>query len=508
MASNYNELNKDTEKYKELCNKDLEIIAHSFYRTDVREKVIENGDCFVLEEADCFIKTLEFYHDELSKGNFPTFPTYKHIADKAFEFGSEVDESVIIDICSKANTALTYDAKTLDKLLKANKIKVELRKKEISPFSNFEKASKNLYVDDFDDLLDNYRSMGKIIEKYTGHIEVLAKPLDPSIYEKEINNRILQKFRTFGFKEIDRHTTYGASPGKITVTAGRPSQGKSVLTNLMSWKVAQSGIVQDYEDVNYRERPFSALYLCEMDTNSWIDRVVAANTNVPITYFTQEMQGDPHNIKEKILKNCRGMTKNKYFYISDKANISYSNLIDDLKRLQDIIGQEYIYATVDLFSKLSDFFKDKDKSTMVAEEIGARLQNDVKRMGIHMNLVIQLNRTGAYDKKIRTVDDLNNYMPKLESIKNAGMYEEIADLVMMVMRPKKIAIENECDFVDEIEDTLDVVFPKQRGGATGVKIKLGFDQHTTNLFSIENLQDDKLDLSPEDVQNLIMSQTI
>lgn len=475
------------------------IIINGFRHKEVRDLICDvDSKLFLSTFTGKFFETLKYFKPFLDKGEGIN---HSAIALNLATRGEEITDDTV-----KQLFEYTEDKKDLKhhiQALKSNKAKLTLIDGDDNLIEKLKEQCNKPYIENKEEIISIYDKIGKQLHKFDTK-KSLATRVNVEGYTEVLEHRINSDYKTFGIKEIDERCTYGSVGGLITSIVGRPSHGKSLLSNEIAYKIADSGLILPFDSMgHHKEKPYSTLYLVEMSEASYLDRKISSNTGIPIKAFTQEFKGDKHGIKPRLLKSVKDISENEYFHISDEGTMSYQLLIDDIKRLQDELKQEYMVVTVDLFTKLKEFFGTDLTSSMIAEELGAKLQSDVKSLGIHMIMVAQLGRKGAFAGKLREPSDLENYAPKLEDIKNMGMIEEVSDNVFTVFRPKKIAMENNCDFAEEVDDELVIGCPKQRGGATGWSVHLGFDESTTRLFSLNDNFRQIKDLDSLEVETLM-----
>lgn len=475
------------------------VLINAFYSKDIRKDVSDlNVSLFLNDFSKSLFKSLNYFKGDLDNGDSIDFDGLEL---KMSSFGESIKSSTLKDVFEYTEKKESLKHQII--ALQSNKAKITLLDGDNSLIDQFKTECNRPYEDNHEELVKIYDKMGKALSTYGNRIE-LATRIDVEKYAGILEERKNFKYKTFGIKEVDEYMTYGAIGGDITFIVGRPSQGKSLVSNKMSRGVADSGILDSFNSTGGDKiRPHSALYLVEMAEAGYIDRQIGGMTGIPIKEFTKNFHGDEQGLTNKLMGAVQHLADNPYFHISDEGTMSYQKWIDDVKRLQDLIGQEYLVVTVDLFTKLSDFFGTELQTTTIADRIFGQLKSDVKKMGIHVIGVAQLNRQGAFKGKLREPSDLEGFYPKIEDIKGFGAIEEASDNILTVNRPYKIAKENDCDFLAEISDDIVITIPKQRGGVTGEMVRLGFHAETTNLFSLKGHEKNIQDLDSLEVETLM-----
>jgi replicative DNA helicase len=204
-----------------------------------------------------------------------------------------------------------------------------------------------------------------------------------------------------------------------------------------------------------------ALVNLEMKNTQTMDRLLAMNTQIEATRLVKYYSDVSPQEEDKIMREMGRMSKELSFFAIDTPSVSLSDMMSHIKRLQDRIGKEYVVLYIDLFTKLTDF--GEAESALDYEKICNKFQKEVKDAGIHAIPIVQINRE-ADKEKITAVEEVSKLYPKVNQIKNAGAFEEIADNVFLVCNPSGYLKKYEWGQYVPSYFRLDVA--KQRGGST------------------------------------------
>jgi archaellum biogenesis ATPase FlaH len=267
-------------------------------------------------------------------------------------------------------------------------------------------------------------------------------------YQEVLDDRLNnQTFWTFGDPRIDALMNYGAKPGHVTTLGGRPSNGKSLLTEHLQLGLAMAG-------VNTLKFNF------EMKNNDDIDRMVSMIGKIPFENYTKnyksispEERDKVHALKEQI----KNMTSLKMY---DKRRLSLQEIKKVIKHEQIKQGKEYMVVFIDLFTKIADF---KTAVTPLDYEVICNnAQEMAQEMGIHLVFILQMNRL-TDNIRLKDARDISKVYPHLSGFKNSGAFEEVSDNALLVCKPSFYAAKY--DWADDIDEHFRVDLAKQRGGS-------------------------------------------
>jgi len=247
--------------------------------------------------------------------------------------------------------------------------------------------------------------------------------------------------------------TTGLRPGKVTVIAARPGEGKTTAgTNLVAY-LAKKGIP-------------SAIISIEMEENELIDRIIGDEANLDIHEF------DAGNFTEKEMKrfdDAAAKVCKWPLYITDmQLNIAQiCSYIQDVKREYgvQVVMIDYLQIIPAMVGHATG-----NRNEEISKYTGA-IRNVAKLAGVHIFLISQLNRIGATEE------------PALHHLRDSGSIEQDAFAVWFIY--KDPAVEKEI-FHTDIPTIFKIA--KNRSGPTG-KLSVRFRKHHQKFFepTISNL---------------------
>ena len=280
--------------------------------------------------------------------------------------------------------------------------------------------------------------------------------------------------RTTGFRQLDNMITEGLGDGQVSVIAGLPSAGKSSLALSIMKNLGHKQV-------------WVAQFALEMPNMSLIHKLLAFNTQFPIKKIVADWSTLTSQDKQIIEYELERLKKNEYIYLNDKPSQTLPEIREQIMILQDRLQEQYIVIIIDLFGKISEFLG-ADNFARTYEQKLNEIQVMTRSLGVHMSLVAQINRSVMKRKFKR---------PTMADLKNAGAFEEVADLILGVHRPfydPEVALKSQLTYGATVEEEIEedpnrniaeVIILKQRMGANNVLVNFYFDPETTRLSPID-----------------------
>ena len=169
---------------------------------------------------------------------------------------------------------------------------------------------------------------------------------------------------------------------------------------------------------------YTAQFALEMPNMSLAKKLLAFNTRWTI----KEIAGNWENLsaEQKTILDyeIERLRKNEKIHLNDKPTQTLPEIREQIMLLQDKLQTTYVVVVIDLFGKIKEF-QGSDNFARDYEQKLNDVQVMTRTLGVHMSLVAQINRTVASRKNPR---------PRMSDLKNAGAWEEVADLVFAIHR--------------------------------------------------------------------------
>lgn len=216
--------------------------------------------------------------------------------------------------------------------------------------------------------------------------------------------------KSTGFRTLDNLSRLVAT--ELTLIAARPSQGKTALAMQIAENVARQ--LQE-EDDNGCVAVFSA----EMSGWSLYHRMAGAMANVN-THKLRNGKGTPEEFGS--LEDAMRRLRTVPIWIDDNTGPTTGQMLDQLSRLNETIPvRMMVFDFVELGGDRAQ------KEDLRIGTIAHNLKGIAKTLQIPVLALSQLNRD---------VENRANKMPALSDLRYSGMLEQLADVVMFIMRPE------------------------------------------------------------------------
>jgi len=254
-----------------------------------------------------------------------------------------------------------------------------------------------------------------------------------------------------GFASIDRHLVEGLAPRRITVIAGRPGAGKStLLVDLVRRQLER------------RKKPRILVLPLESGRVRFLDMLVSCSTGIESSRIIKTPDKLSLEERERIQKVAK-----KIAGTDDRLEVMDNPFVDlggkwtndsALERLEEILADGgYDILAMDLFQRmLVDWSAQRINGALM------RVQSILKRYEVHGILLSQLSRKAEDRSKDRT------RRPVLGDLKDAGMYEEVADVIWLMHRERMYTKHLR-------DDVVEVGMEKQRVGEAGITMMADFE---------------------------------
>jgi len=313
------------------------------------------------------------------------------------------------------------------------------------------------------------RQMSDVSQKKTDTIRHISDVIDDVISDLELwqSGESVDGMST-GFVDLDR--IYRMKPGELTLISARPSMGKSALAMALAESAAR----------NYGDGCV-IVFSAEMTDKSLAHRMAAGAASVNGQRLSMGV-ADKEEYFDAIqaAKALRGLP----IYIDDSSQISteqmyYRTAMLNAKHKVNLV----LFDFVELGSDEARTQNEEQRISNIARGLKAIAKN----LNVPVVALSQLNRE---------VEKREEKLPTLSDLRYSGMLEQIADVVMFIMRPEYyIAKSQKCFLDDEAGDAKDftfhphakgvayVIIAKQRNGATG-RVNLQFTAKYTKFANL------------------------
>jgi replicative DNA helicase len=245
---------------------------------------------------------------------------------------------------------------------------------------------------------------------------------------------------------LDEVLTEGFAKGAVTVVAGRPATGKSVFVRDCIRRLLEG-----------RKKPRILDMALEGGPDRALEMLVANATETPVDLFVKR----PHELTREQREHARRVVRkmagsddrlvippNPFYALAAKGKWTNDSAMDALESVLAVGG--YDIAFFDLWERSLPNLDPQP----VAKAL-VRMQVMTERYGVHSVVVHQLGRRFELERKGR-----KDRRPTLTDLKNSGMYEEFATLVLLLHREKMYK-----PFMQE--NVLEVAVAKQKRGEAG-----------------------------------------
>lgn len=302
---------------------------------------------------------------------------------------------------------------------------------------------------------------------------------------KDIEQSYLENFEErkngkqyqFGDPIMDKAVKYGPAPGQGGLIAAATGMGKSAFCLNLINRCINNRIPIMY-------------YSLEMGETDTFDRLMALRSNTDMDTLVNPEDKDVWQLGKDLIKNQFDVLKqNPNFRFSESANISLSQIKQDVKKFQQDINQEYCIVVFDLLSMVKEFMvSDRDGLNFAQGiEVAINMLNAMaKELGFHYIAVLQMNRKSEGEGHIDDLDDLNKLRPVRNQIKNSGAFLERVRWSIGLFRPKyyaELMIEDKALWED-MPDYCEVSMLKQNNGVIGTIGKYLFDPSTMSMTPV------------------------
>ncbi|MFU0469451.1 replicative DNA helicase [Gardnerella vaginalis] len=279
-------------------------------------------------------------------------------------------------------------------------------------------------------------STGRVRQDYVSIGSVLESTLNQL---DDIQTNGISRGIPTGFRDID-NVTQGLQPGQMIVVAGRPAMGKSTLG------------VDFARSAALHHNMTSIIFSLEMSKIELAQRIIAAETNMPLTALRHAEEITPDRWNQ--LNTFWDKMKDSPLFIDDSPNMSLMEIRAKCRRLKQTHDLKLVVID---YLQLMTSGKRVESRQQEVSDFSRALKLLAKELEVPVVALSQLNR----GPEMR-----NDKKPQLSDLRESGSIEQDADVVFLVHRP---------DFYnkDERPGEADIIMAKHRNGPTDT-FKLAF----------------------------------
>jgi replicative DNA helicase len=234
-------------------------------------------------------------------------------------------------------------------------------------------------------------------------------------------------FRSTGFPALDDKLTDGYKAKGITVLCGLPGMGKSSFLLSSMYNLSNVGV-------------WCPQFALEMDSQGLTTKLAAYSSGISVKKIAKEWNNFTDRERKLIDYELERLKKNPYILCNDTPGQSLQSIREQIMILQDRLKpkDDYMFVSIDLFGKIKEFQTSDNFARNYEQELN-KTQVMAKEMNVNLGLVAQINRAVMQRKFTR---------PKMSDLKNAGAWEEVADLILGMHRPNydpEVALQKQID---------------------------------------------------------------
>jgi len=427
------------------------------------KEIEENYTSYIIKNPTKVYQIPESYlYDHTSK---VICKAIKEICDKKLD----IDLNVIYQFCLKEDSNITLDAINLINNIPITNIDYTIQQIKDS-YSKHQIVNKieEMFVsatskDDF-----NYKKLMNIIQDMFSHAyHIESIPLQGFDTLIKDHQEIMQdrkdgkKFKSIGFKAIDKKLTKPGAPEEMTLLIGQKGSGKSLLAQCM-----QS---------NFMSGDTCVLSInLEMSKESCLDRLMCIRYGFDLNDLIKQNKGE--RLEHSIATQHKKLEEIKNFIFCSDADVNLSKLDGLIYQAKNmfknrgvLLEDEYIFVVIDLLDMIEEF-GDAESPYKIKKAINI-MHRMCRKHKCHFLLLHQANenkiRSGKMFKK---PEDLDYYKIGLEDIEGGASLAARCRVVMTMTRPlqmKKRFFPEEMERWDLETDFININIVKQNDGREG-----------------------------------------
>ncbi len=270
----------------------------------------------------------------------------------------------------------------------------------------------------------------------------------------ELNSRRISPNTVYsGFQNLDDNLSKGFARGEISIIAGRPGMGKSLLKDVLITNMACSGkgIISACLEQSFQDE---------------MDRITSNLTKINLDEFYQIHEWKKDDKVKRIMEVTKRIAKDFNIHFIDKRIIDANKLIGDIRAIKN--NNEIDIVFIDLFDRIREIQSEIKNQQNQINNILGMFSEWAKILDVHFCLINQINRDLTKRSEKR---------PTMADLKGSGAYEEKANLILLLHRPGYYSPDETA-----MNDTLEVYCPKQKQGRSEWGVKFQWKPETMSLI--------------------------
>lgn len=258
-----------------------------------------------------------------------------------------------------------------------------------------------------------------------------------------------------GFDEID-HYLSGLQKSDLIILGARPSLGKTTFT----LDIAKNAAARDNT---------VAIFSLEMSRDQIIDRLIAAEAQVPLWRLRTGRLTD--EMEFSMIQESLDKLSKYQIYIDDTPSPTILQIRAMARRLQaechnlSLIIIDYVQLIMPRNAN--------QNSVQQYTEISHGLKSLARELNLPVLAVSQLSRA---------VDQRDSKVPRLSDLRETGALEQDSDVVMFIYRKDRDKISVE----PEEQNTAEIIIAKHRNGPLGT-VQLKFDHEKVSFRQVDKI---------------------
>lgn len=257
-----------------------------------------------------------------------------------------------------------------------------------------------------------------------------------------------------GFPALDSLLS-GLRPSDLVIVGARPSLGKTSF----ALDIARHVVTKEKQPVG--------IFSLEMSKDQIIDRLIAAEANVPLWHL-RTGNGLNEETDFQLIQQALDSLSQAPLFIDDTASPNILQMRSMARRLQSEHGLSLLIID---YLQLIQPRTNSDNMVQQITEISRNLKALARELNVPVIAVSQLSRG---------VEQRDRKVPRLADLRESGSIEQDADVVLFLYRADR----DKMNPTPEEQNTAEIIVAKHRNGPLG-SVQLKFDQEKASFKNID-----------------------